>query len=339
MISAQADPSDLADFLALWLASSPSGSKETRRARRSDLEAWAQWRQKELLDALADLFGEGPLVAARDVQQWMAHLREERYSSKTIARRVASLRSLVSCAAEQGLPWRLSVRTVSPGTVAMRPGPSPQTVLQALKKTGRRVDFQGRRDHLLISLLWYGGLRRGEAASMDLDDWHPDAREITFRTKGGQTRRRKVPPELEHAIVYWILDRGRKPGPLLLGTHFHRGVRKHISGSQILRICRSYGLGHPHGLRHTAASVLARVYGRLDLAQAHLGHRNVGTTSVYLDRGPDDAGEASLLLEQLSSAPERLEPFEHRIADRATGGTADAEPDAPTAPHSDPEGP
>jgi len=291
----------LRDLLGLWELSSRSGSPHTARARRQDLDAYGRWLgipdgPGRRLETLRVLLVGGSLEASRSIAAWVADSAAQGYAARTIARRVASLRSVVALAHDHGLPWVLASRGPSSRGAAAH-GPLPARVAEVLADLGRRSDARAARDRALVCCLYFAGLRRAEVCGLDLSDFDAAGSVLASRRgKGGHASRRHVARVVVEAIAAWVRKRGRQPGPLFTAMdQIGWPSPRRLSAGQVCRLCHGWGLGHPHGLRHTAATVLAKA-GRLDLAQAHLGHANVGTTSAYLDRSPEDCGEASRIL-------------------------------------------
>lgn len=186
-------------------------------------------------------------------------------------------------------------------------GPDPEHVWKVLRGLERTGGIVASRNRAIISVLYLSGLRRSELVALDLSDFDPVSPSLHIRSaKGGKTKRPKIAAYERDAIAAWIRYRGRKAGPLFHAIDQVGSVSsRRLAPVSIYRLTCALGLGAPHRLRHTAGTVLARS-GRIDLAQALLGHRNIGTTGAYLDREPDAAGEASRRLagESRSEAPQ-----------------------------------
>lgn len=149
----------------------------------------------------------------------------------------------------------------------------------------------GARDVAVIRVLLTTGLRRGELAGLDIEDW--DQTQHTLQVREGKSRfsRRRVyiPANTEDALYRWLRARQRfakrnphlglanDSGPLFIAIQRHAGHR--ITGQAIERMLkrRSAKAGldlHPHLLRHAFAHFsLAQGLSDLDVASA-LGHRD-----------------------------------------------------------------
>lgn len=298
------DSDRLPELLELWLSSSRSGSPHTRRARERDLEAYGQHlgyegeRERVCLEAARALLLDpaGPVGAATNIGRWIANMTAAAYAPRTIARRIANLRSLCTLANQHGLPWRLAVKGPALGDPAGVEGPPPDRVvgvLRGLEKTGGAT---ATRNRAIVATLYLAGLRRAALVALDLGDFDYQRPGLHVRRgKGGRPERRKIAGYVRDAIQAWLRYRGRHPGPLFHAVDRIGTKPSRLSPDSVYKLSRALGLGSPHGLRHTAATQLAKI-GRLDLAQAHLGHASVATTNAYLDRTPEDTGEASRLL-------------------------------------------
>lgn len=298
----QGDADHLGELVKLWSRSSRSGSPHTVRARLGDLRAWARWlgltSKPPMLErdgARALFFAQGgPVGAASMVHDWIQDQRASGYAQRTIARRVWSLRSLVRVAHEHGLPWLLPARGPAVGLDSGVEGPPAERVKEVLARLKSQNGVAAARDHAILALLYCCGCRRSEVVALDVGDVDLPGCAIRTQAKNRGTLRRQVAVYVRDAIADWLRWRGRTPGPLFCGIHT-LGAPVRLCGDRVRRITHDLGLGSPHRLRHTGATVLARA-GRLDLAQAHLGHRSLATTGAYVDREADDRGLASRLL-------------------------------------------
>ncbi|MFN8629823.1 MAG: site-specific integrase [Chloroflexota bacterium] len=157
----------------------------------------------------------------------------------------------------------------------------------------------GARDAAALACL-YAGLRRAEAAGLDVADWDAEASRLTVRFgKGGKSRVVPVPSGSAAAIGDWLSVRGDAPGALLVAVSrtgrvsasplrpaaIERALTKlarraRIPGADTLR---------PHDLRRSfAGDFLDSTSGDLALLAGLLGHARVDQSARY-DRRPDAA--------------------------------------------------
>jgi integrase/recombinase XerD len=170
----------------------------------------------------------------------------------------------------------------------------------------------GLRDRALLELLYSTGLRRAEAAALDLGDIDLTGGAV-FVSRGKGDKSRLVPlGENAAAALRLYIGKARprfatKPGACALFLASDRcgqtGMR--LSGASIeLRVelaGRRAGIERPitpHALRHSLATHLLRAGASLRHVQAILGHARIDTTEAY----------THLVIEDLAKAHARSHP-------------------------------
>ena len=269
------DP-ELQAFLAL---SAARLAPRTVEAYRRDLTALGECLGKPLASATTE-----------DLERWIAELRAAALSPATIARRVASARSLFrhlvligavreNPAAELELPRRVRrlPRTLSPGEaerlVEAAAGTTPRTL----------------RDRALVELLYGAGLRVSEAVGLDKAGVDLDQRLVRTVGKGGKERVVPVGRQALDALRRYLsrgrphLDRRHRPELFL---NAQGGALTRAGAFLILRrLAAKAGLEpervHPHLLRHSFATHLLEGGADLRSVQEMLGHADLSTTELY----------------------------------------------------------
>jgi integrase/recombinase XerD len=269
------DP-ELEAFLAL---SAARLAPRTVEAYRRDLTALGGW------------LGRSPTAATtEDLERWLAELRAAGLSPATIARRVASVRSLFrhliligtvteNPAADLDLPRRVRrlPRTLSPGEA--------ERLIEAAAGTTPRA----LRDRALVELLYGAGLRVSEAVGLDKAGVDLDQRLVRTIGKGGKERVVPVGREAVDALRRYLsrgrphLDRRHRPELFL---NAQGGALTRAGAFLILRrLGEKAGLEpdrvHPHLLRHSFATHLLEGGADLRSVQEMLGHADLSTTELY----------------------------------------------------------
>ena len=143
------------------------------------------------------------------------------------------------------------------------------------------------RDRLLFRLMYFYGLRRGEAARLTLDRIRGD-RIRPPRLKGGDdTKWYRMLPNTLALLRCYLKIRGDDPCPYLF-----RGKRKKcapLAGSTMAWLFRRYAIAadlprdlqHCHALRHSIGRHMAEEGMDISDAQDHLAHVNIKTTQIY----------------------------------------------------------
>jgi integrase/recombinase XerC len=232
--------------------------------------------------------GELDIAALRS---WLARLRSAGAARTSLARRAAAARIFTAFAHEAGLIDH------DPGATLASPKPHRElpSVLRpdqagALAETPSTEDTAlGRRDKLILELLYATAIRVGELVRLDLDDVDRDRRLIRVFGKGGKERSVPYGVPAERALQAW-LDRGRPEfavagsGPALLlgqrGRRIDPRTVRRLVHDRLAAVEGAPDLG-PHGLRHTAATHLLEGGADLRTVQELLGHASLATTQIY----------------------------------------------------------
>jgi site-specific recombinase XerD len=164
--------------------------------------------------------------------------------------------------------------------------------------------YRGARDAAVVALLYGCGLRRSEAAALDLADYNPEAGEVRVRgAKGRKDRMTYAVGGAQDAIEVWVEVRGDEPGPLLYPINKGDKVqRRSMTDQAIYDILRKLGQEiktksfTPHDMRRTFIGDLLDAGADLSAAQQLAGHANVQTTARYDRRGERAKKRAASLL-------------------------------------------
>ncbi|MHB1467995.1 MAG: tyrosine recombinase XerC [Solirubrobacteraceae bacterium] len=268
------------------------GSAEaTMRAYAADLSGFVAWCAERELEPAA--------VDPRAVRRYVAALSEQGGSPRTVARKLASVRSLFRTLREHGLIAQSPADVIaSPKRASALPD-----VLKA-SEAERLLDAIGggeplqQRDRAIFELAYACGLRAAELVGLDLGDVDYDGEQLRVEGKGARTR---FVPVGEHALqaLSQYVNVGRETiardaslapasardprAPLFLSRSGRR-----LGDGDVRRRLRRWAtrsaLGshvHPHALRHSFATHLLDGGADLRCIQELLGHASISTTQVY----------------------------------------------------------
>jgi integrase/recombinase XerD len=203
---------------------------------------------------------------------------------------VTALRSLLGFLHIDGVITR-SLAAAVPSVAGWRLAGLPKglnvvEVRRLLISCDRRTST-GRRDYAVMMVLACLGLRAGEVAGLQLDDFDWRAGTLVVRGKGNRVERLPLPADVGDAIAAY-LRRGR-PADALGRAVFIRVKAPHsalTSGgvTQLVAAAASRaGLGQifAHRLRHTLATQMLRAGSSLREVGQVLRHRRALTTAIY----------------------------------------------------------
>ena len=290
-----------ADVVEAFLARQ---TKATRRAYEGDLRHFAVF----LGLASAPLAVNTLLALPRGqanaiVMGFTTHMKTAGLKSATISRRLAAIRSVVKMARSIGrCEWELDVPSprIEPYRDTLGPGPVGWAALWQAAKTAGDTPL-ARRNRAIILLLADRGLRRGEAAGLDLADVELGGERQTVAILGkGRTEKEPltISPTTARALAEWIQSRGDAPGALF--TRLDRGGSgERLGADSILRMLGALSEAasldknvRPHGLRHYAITkALDSENGNYRDVAKFSRHKNIQTLTIYDDRRTDIAGE------------------------------------------------
>jgi site-specific recombinase XerC len=230
--------------------------------------------------------------------QALATTLAERFAPATARQRLCAFRGVMKSAWRAGLMDRDTLERVI--DVAPVRG-SREPAGRALEMEELRALFAtcaadptpaGARDSAVIALMAGAGLRRTEAASLDLDSVDLDSCELRVLGKGNKERVVPMQNGTLSAVADWIDVRGEEPGPLLVALNRGgKSTARRLTGDALLRVCQrradQSGVKRfsPHDLRRTFASCLLDAGGDISAVQGLMGHSSVVTTQRYDRRG------------------------------------------------------
>jgi integrase/recombinase XerD len=277
-------------FLA-YLQAERSLSPNTISAYRNDLLQFAEYLRSE-----AERGGRGEFALAtidrERIAGYFLHLRDRGYSSASIARKTAALRSFFQYLRRMGEVGTDPTQGIGSPEVKK---PLPRTVednqVKALLEFCETHDTpEGRRDNAMLRLLSATGMRVGELVLVDVAD--VDFANAQVRVVGRANRERTLPlDQVTLASISDYLERSRPyltrnaPEQSALVVN-QRGQRLTRQGFWLIMkgLVRAAGLPAimtPHMLRHSYAThQIGEGLGLEELRQL-LGHASIATTQIY----------------------------------------------------------
>jgi site-specific recombinase XerD len=148
------------------------------------------------------------------------------------------------------------------------------------------------RDAAILGVLYGAGLRRAEAAALDLGDLDTTSGALRVQGKGNKERLAYVRHGAGAAVEDWLALRGDEPGPLFWPVTKGGNLRpRRLSAQAMLYVTqrrgKSAGIQHfsPHDLRRSFISDLLDAGADLSTVQKLAGHAQVQTTARYDRRG------------------------------------------------------
>jgi len=270
-----------------WLSDERRVSANTIEAYGHDLDAFLAFLCRHLGSAPG--LGDLEALTSADFRGYLADRASSGLARGSIARAMATLRSLFRFLDRKGLAHNAAIRTIRTPKVP-KSVPRPLSAPQALEAVAAVADLDDEpwialRDVALLTLLYGCGLRIGEALALNRGD-APIRDTMVVTGKGRKQRLVPVLPVVIEAVAAYLAacpyDPGRD-GPLFVGARGKR-LDPGVVQRQVRRLRARLGLPEtatPHALRHSFATHLLGGGGDLRTIQELLGHASLSTTQRY----------------------------------------------------------
>jgi integrase/recombinase XerD len=273
-----------------YLATEKNYSENTIAAYRNDLTQFSDYLTQE-----AETNGHEPIaweqVTKNTIVDFILFLKERKYASSTVARKVAAVKSFFHYLHdEETVPEDPTIGLESPQVKKQLPKAiSVEEIESLLAEPAKSNTPKGLRDAALLEVLYATGMRVTELVSLDVSDVDLENGTILCSGKGDRER---IVPIYEHAIQVLAnyLEHGRPQlatdaGETALFLN-HRGQRLTRQGLWLIikHYVEAVGIEDevtPHTLRHSFATHMLHGGAKLRDVQKLLGHANISTTQVY----------------------------------------------------------
>lgn len=234
------------------------------------------------------------------VQAYVSHLRAEGVPASSLNQRLTAIRKLAREAADNGLIDPATAEAIARVQGIRREGRRLGNWLsreqaQELLRTPDVSTVKGLRDRAILAVLLGCGLRREEAAGLEVR--HLQQREgrwviVDLVGKRNKTRSVPMPGWAKAALDAWTSTAGITEGPvfrpLRRGGHVQpRPEGSRMSAQAVFDVVRDAALAagvevRPHDLRRTFAKLAHKGGSPIDQIQLSLGHTSIQTTERYL---------------------------------------------------------
>jgi len=279
------------DVIAQAEASLATASFFEELSLRDDLTEGTIAKYKQCISAYLTWSGQQE-VSERSAKLFLAHLRQKGFASASRQLYYAALRPFL---AFQGID--LSIRFKKPRRLPTYHGHDELTAI--LNAVDARADnWKGKtatRDRLIILLLAFTGMRRGELLALRVIDINLQSQCIYIRNgKGNKDRVIPIASTIKQPLLSYIEKGHLKPSERLFPIQARRvyTIVKHYA--------QAAGIDNlsPHGLRHYFATALLERGAPLRAIQELLGHADISTTAIYLDLVPQHLSSTIGLLDE-----------------------------------------
>ncbi len=238
---------------------------------------------------LQDIPNNGIVTDFKIIRRWIASLAESNNSSRTINRKLSTLKTFYNYLMREGIVKSNPVsKIIRPKTEKKLPEFVSEEKINILLDSGDLFDddFEGVRNKLILEFLYGTGMRRAELIGIKIFDIDIDM--VTVKVTGKGNKQRIIPfPKVFVSLIQRYLELRSeimtetdaffitKSGKAIYPNLVYRVVTKNISYVSSLKK-RS-----PHTLRHSYATHLLNNGADINAVKELLGHANLSATQIY----------------------------------------------------------
>lgn len=260
-------------------------SAHTRLNYRIDLRDFFEYLRQD---------GTAPESADRlKMRSFLAHAAAKGYAKRTLARKLAALRSFYRYFVREGRMAKDPMSSIrSPKLEKKLPSFLSETDVERLLSFPAE-DLPGLRDRALLETLYSTGCRVSELVALDERDVDTVGAVIRVLGKGRKERLCPMGSRALAAVRGYLEGRSRRPdlpggrGPLFL-NHSRHAAGSRLTARSVRRILNRRveemslrARISPHALRHSFATHLLNRGADLRAVQELLGHSSISTTAIY----------------------------------------------------------
>jgi integrase/recombinase XerC len=259
-----------------------NASKHTIKAYAGDLESFAAYigsRDWRKIDHVA-------------IRGFLSQLYDRGLSKTSVARALASVRSLYRWLAQEGVVQQNPAALVSTPKLPKRLPRVPTIEEMNTVLDGEMPEIAAfpERDAIMFELLYGCGIRNSELVAINLDDIRLSSEAILIRGKGKKERYVPFGEAVKAALKVYLPARQKTlavckktTNALLINKRGGRLTTRSV-GRIVKKIAIAKGLSpdvHPHTLRHAFGTHLLEEGADLRAIQEMLGHERLSTTQRY----------------------------------------------------------
>jgi tyrosine recombinase XerC len=229
-------------------------------------------------------------INRNDIRRFLADEYENEYISKTVARRLATIKSFFKYLVKVELiENNVSIHIHSPKVPKNLPNFIDKNLMDVLMTSPPLDTLIGVRDRAVLELFYSTGVRLSELVNINIGDFHIDKKLVQVIGKGNKERMIPYGKTAESSIENYLKMRNLSFKPVFARSPlFVNSSEKRISKRTIQRRMNNYiklvadgkSVG-PHLLRHTFATHLLDNGADIRAVKDLLGHSSLSSTQIY----------------------------------------------------------
>ena len=247
---------------------------------------------KQFFDFIHLTFGEisEKEITHQHIRTWLVSLVNDKLKAKSINRKLSTLKSFYKFLRKENVVQKNPLQKVVAPKIEKRLPVfvEEKSMDNLLNKVQFTNDFAGRRDKLVIEMLYSGGFRRSEIinlliANVNLNQW-----QTKVLGKGNKERIVPLNPMLKNMIENYLKERDTIANATQHDFFFVNNKGEKMSDDFVYKLVKRYlnlvttvEKRSPHVLRHSFATHLINEGADLNAIKELLGHSNLSATQIY----------------------------------------------------------
>lgn len=252
-------------------------SEHTTNSYKKDLDFFIEFLKEEKVNVIN--------VDYKLLRKYLTVLYEKNYSKKTIARHISTLKSFYK--------YLTKIKKIDVNPMLLIKTPKldkklPKFLnyddLEKILSIPDTTTFLGKRDALILELLYSTGVRVSELIAIKIPDINFYDHTIFILGKGNKERYVMFGSKALDKINDYLNERKNIQTDYLIVNRYgnpitDRGIRK-IMDMILKKASLSYKIS-PHTLRHTFATHMLDSGADIEIVKELLGHESLSTTQIY----------------------------------------------------------
>lgn len=255
-------------------------SKHTATAYETDLQQFLMYAVAQFNIVSIDE------VKTTIIRSWLASLKDEETTAKTINRKISSLKSFFKYLQKQSLIQKNPTTLIAAPKIPKRLAnfvreEDIHTLLQYVEFTD---DFEGKTKKLIISLFYETGIRLSELINAKESDINEAYQQIKILGKGNKERIIPIGASLLQSLKEYItLKPNNSANNIFVNAKGKPLQPRTIYGfvKENLALVTTIQKKSPHVLRHSFATHLMNNGAEINAVKELLGHSSLAATQVY----------------------------------------------------------
>ena len=234
-------------------------------------------------------------IDRQTIRHFLGKEYEDGNSAKTVARRLASIKSLFNYLVQtEVICDNPAIHIKTPKIEKKIPTFVQENKIEDLMKMPDAVTLIGKRDRAILELFYATGIRLNELAGLNIGSVNPQEKLLRVLGKGNKERIVPFGKPAKNALESYLKKRGEswaspQQTPLFTGRGEKRIAVRTIQ--QRVNIYLKAVLGgrtgaSPHTLRHTFGTHLLENDADIRSIQELLGHSSISSTQIYTKVNP-----------------------------------------------------